>query len=307
MHKAIDIGVVLVTYNRLAMLKKALESYDAQIKKPQYILVVNNACNDGTQEYLYQWRCIETDYKKIVINLDKNVGGSGGFYEGLLRAQQMAAEWIWVADDDAFLQEDALKEAENYLLTNVNLISTISAVCGMVINNGEIDINHRKNIRQRGLSIKVQKVDKSMYKSNFEINAFSYVGTMINKEKLLEAGLPERGYFIWHDDTEHSLRLSRKGKIICVPDIKIQHDTEAGQGGLSWKLYYGFRNTAYTYKKHFSKMCYICFYYLTLAKACIKIMLRYHVEYSRIQICAIKDAQRNKLGLHEKYRPGWKP
>ena len=260
MGELFNIGVVLVTYNRLDMLKKAIKSYDVQTKKPQYILIVNNACNDGTLEYLNQWSCIESEYKKIVINLDKNIGGSGGFYEGLLRAEQMDAEWIWVSDDDAFPYKNAFEEAEKYILKNKNFVQNISAVCGMVINNGEIDIDHRKIMRQHGLSIKIKKVPESMYRSNFEINAFSYVGTIINKEKLLEAGLPEKEFFIWFDDTEHSLRLSKKGKIICVPTIKVYHDTVAEKEKVSWKTYYGCRNLTYTYKKHFSKGAYYFYY-----------------------------------------------
>lgn len=306
MDKLLNIGVVLVTYNRLNMLKKALDSYNAQTKNPHYILVVNNACNDGTSEFLKKWSDIETNYEKIVINLHKNIGGSGGFYEGLLQAEKMDAEWIWVADDDAFPQKNALEEAEKYILSNDNFVQNISAICGMVINNGQIDVEHRKNILQCGLSIKIKKVHKSMYRSNFEINAFSYVGTVINKEKLVEAGLPEKDFFIWFDDTEHSLRLSKKGKIICVPDIKIQHNTKDEQEKLSWKVYYGCRNMAYTYRKHFSKMSYRYFYYSTLVKAHIKILLRYNIEFSKMQICAMQDADKNKLGLHEKYRPGWK-
>ena len=307
MGETINIGVVLVTYNRLDTLKKAIKSYDVQTKKPQYILIVNNASSDGTLEYLNQWFCIESGYKKIVVNLDKNNGGSGGFYEGLLRAEQMDAEWIWVSDDDAFPYENAFEELENYILKNIHSIQEVSAVCGMVINNGKIDIDHRKIIQQHGAIIKVRKAGESMYVSDFEINAFSYVGTIINKEKLLESGLPEKEYFIWNDDTEHSLRLSKKGKIICVPDIKIQHDTKCENKTTLWKAYYGCRNTAYTYKKHFSKMGYKFFCYSTLFKAYIKIILRYNVEFSKMQICGIKDAEKNKLGIHKKYKPGWSP
>ena len=44
------IGVVIVTYNRLNKLKIALEKFENQTKKQSYVLVVNNASNDGTFE-----------------------------------------------------------------------------------------------------------------------------------------------------------------------------------------------------------------------------------------------------------------
>ena len=51
-----DIGVVLVTYNRKEKLIKALKSYDNQSYKMKFVLVVNNASTDGTKEYLELWK-----------------------------------------------------------------------------------------------------------------------------------------------------------------------------------------------------------------------------------------------------------
>ncbi len=51
-----DIGAVIVTFNRLEKLKKALASYEKQTLLPEYIIVVDNASNDGTKEYLEEWK-----------------------------------------------------------------------------------------------------------------------------------------------------------------------------------------------------------------------------------------------------------
>ena len=62
------IGVVIVTYNRLEKLKIALKKFENQTKKQAYILVVNNASNDGTLEYLNDWKKNKSAYNKFVIN-----------------------------------------------------------------------------------------------------------------------------------------------------------------------------------------------------------------------------------------------
>ena len=59
-----EIGVVLVTFNRLEKLKIALEAYERQTVKPKYILVVDNNSTDGTREYLENWKKEEKQYKK---------------------------------------------------------------------------------------------------------------------------------------------------------------------------------------------------------------------------------------------------
>lgn len=305
MNNSVEIGVVIVTFNRVDLLKDALKCYDAQTKTPKYILVINNASTDGTSKYLRQWEEIPTEYRKMVINMEINTGGSGGFYAGLAMAEKLEADWIWVSDDDAFPKENAFSEAEKYLNTSKYSAEDISAICGMVINNGKIDVTHRRKIEQCGIVIKDKDIQECMYEECFEINAFSYVGTILNKKALLKAGLPEKDFFIWWDDTEHSMRLCKVGRIICVPNIEIYHNVEKAENILSWKEYYGWRNQAYSYKKHFSKLCYNYFYYSSLIKLYIKIVLKYKCEKNRMKLIAIQDANNNKLGIHDKYRPGW--
>ena len=45
-------GVVIVTYNRLELLKECLLCIDKQVKKFDSVLIVDNYSTDGTREYL---------------------------------------------------------------------------------------------------------------------------------------------------------------------------------------------------------------------------------------------------------------
>ncbi|MBT8843662.1 hypothetical protein BTI06_08960 [Lactobacillus delbrueckii subsp. bulgaricus] len=300
------IGVIVVTFNRLNMLKVALKSFDEQTCKPGYIVVVNNASTDKTPEYLDGWKKDQKNYKKYVITTEKNLGGSGGFYTGLEFAQKLNCDWIWVSDDDAFPEHDALENAQNYLKNRDT--SNISAICGEVINQGKIDTGHRRNYERRGLNIVTTNIPVEYYsKKEFEITAFSYVGAIINKEKLKEVGLTPKDYFIWYDDTEHSLRLHKVGKIICVPSVKVHHDVGKESTDLNWKVYYGIRNQADMYRRHFPKKCYYYYCYSGLIKASINDLLGRHREYNKVTRKAIYDAMHNKFGVDALYKPGWKP
>ena len=68
--------------------------------------------------------------------MESNMGGSGGFYAGIKRAMEQEADWIWVSDDDAYLKDDALKQASDYLEEQPDL-DKISAICGKVIKTGK--------------------------------------------------------------------------------------------------------------------------------------------------------------------------
>jgi GT2 family glycosyltransferase len=87
------IAVVLVTYNRLYLLKECLTSLRKQTYKPDKIIIINNDSTDGTTDWLDE----QTDLEVIH---QANLGGAGGFYTGIKLAYEQGFDFIWVMDDD---------------------------------------------------------------------------------------------------------------------------------------------------------------------------------------------------------------
>lgn len=54
-----EIGVVIVTFNRIEKLRKTLKAYAEQTIKAKYIIVVNNASSDGTSKFLSEWGSVK--------------------------------------------------------------------------------------------------------------------------------------------------------------------------------------------------------------------------------------------------------
>lgn len=303
-----DIGVVVVTYNRVEKLKKALDAYDNQICLPKYIIVVNNCSTDNTTTYLDEWQNEPSGYLRVVICTESNIGGSGGFYTGLDRALTMNSDWIWVADDDAYVDYDAFDKIQSFVQSHTEYINNVAAISGEVIAQGITDIRHRRRINKtwfklREVDIQIQEYDNEY----FEIDIFSYVGTMVKKDVLFKVGLTKKELFIFYDDTEHSIRIGKKGKLICLPSVHIIHDINetANSDIITWKVYYGFRNYMYYLHVSFKKRYYIKQKIYFLIKAKYELILGKNIEENKIILNAINDEAKGKLGLHEKYRPGW--
>ncbi len=289
----INISMVIVTYNRLEKLKKAINSIYSQKFLPKNLIIVNNASTDSTKEYL------DTLPKNVtIINNEKNLGGSGGFYIGEVEAKKKDADWIWLSDDDAYL-ENGLFEKLDKILPNVN--ENIGAICTKVSNSNSIDFLHRRVLKKGLFKIKEIPVSLNDYSLNkLEIDEFSYVGTLIRKSVLEEIGLVNKDFFIWFDDTEHSIRLRKKYKIELYPELNVFHDCEEAKSNISWKNYYGYRNLALIYKWHFG-LWYYLFYKI---RTYIKILLSKDKKTKKILQVAFKDAKKNKLGKSDIYYPG---
>ncbi len=94
---------VVVTHNRLALLRECLSALEAQTRRPDRVLLVDNASTDGTGDALRaEFPAVE------LVSLPDNRGGAGGFQAGLEAAQAGEEEWFWLMDDDTIARSDAL-------------------------------------------------------------------------------------------------------------------------------------------------------------------------------------------------------
>lgn len=303
------IGVVLVTFNRIEKLKVALQHYNEQSLKPEYIIVVDNCSDDGTKEFLENWEKEEASYEKEVITLDRNTGGAGGFYAGMERAVKKDTEWIWLSDDDAYPRKNAFCEISDYYeKLSQNEKSEIVSLCSAVYNEGNVHVDHRSHMEVTKFKCKMYPSTLDEYeKEAFDLDVFSYVGVAIKKEILLKAGLDEKDYFIYCDDQEHSIRLRKYGKIVCVPSSIVDHDTKPfNKNVLNWGRYYKRRNDLLMIRKNFPSR-YFIFRFIRRYIGEVSILSGYSKEYREIHRAAFIDALMNKKGCHEIYRPGWNP
>ena len=302
---ASDIGCVVVTYNRLDKLKKALASYDSQTSLPQYVMVIDNASSDGTEAFLAQWQAEEDPYRKMVHRLATNSGGSGGFYEGQRLALQEDANWILLSDDDAYLPGNYIGTIQHYIATHKT--DDISAICGTVTENGTLANMHRR-LYSRMPAIRWDRLPspEEYTREEFEIDLVSFVGPVIAKDKLRKAGLAEKDYFIWYDDTENSMRLRKEGRIVCLSGIPIVHDIRPGQyEQVTFKRYYGVRNLLLLLKKHMPAR-FIEYIFLEMLVAFYVALYKRRPKEIPLRFAGIIDGILGRKGLHPVYKPGWK-
>ena len=302
------IAVVLVTYNRLDCLKIALSRYEQQSKLPLYIIVVNNASTDGTYDYLQSWKCINNGINKIVVHNEENMGGAGGFYTGIKESLKYDYDYVFLADDDAYAENDTFEK----LFSNTMLVkaSSTAALCTSVINHGKRDISHRCRVYRGVFRVGLKWIPEEEYKNDyFELDVVTFVGAAIKKETVNKVGLPEKDYFIYYDDTEYFFRIMDVGRVYCITSSQMIHDTNAKQSINSWKGYYDTRNWIDAVHRHFSKMNYLFVIVSSYIKRCTiiaTIMRSRDNAFKKMCKVAISDARHGNMGKSKVYYPGAK-
>ena len=99
------VAAVVVTYNRIDLLKQCVEALLKQ-NFPCDILLVNNNSIDGTEEWALEQVNIFDNIKYH--NTGANLGGAGGFNYGMRWAVEAGYEFVWVMDDDCLPKENCL-------------------------------------------------------------------------------------------------------------------------------------------------------------------------------------------------------
>jgi len=245
------VAAVIVTYNRVAKLERVLESVAAQSARPEWIVVVDNASTDGTAEYLAAQR---ERLGLDVLSLPTNTGGAGGFSAGMKHAYELGADAVWIMDDDCYPEPDALGTLEAGLAeASADLGREVPFACSVVVfTDGELcEMNNPTPTWDWGrLTAKGRR--------NVLVTACSFVSVLVPRRALERHGLPYAEYFIWFDDQEYTLRLSRaEGAGVQVLDSRVVHDMGSNQGvnfshideSNAWKFAYGVRNEA-SYRLH---------------------------------------------------------
>ncbi len=210
------IAAVVVTYNRRSLLEGCLEALLRQDRPIDEILVINNASTDGTAEMLAE----KYRGKVTHVRLEENMGGAGGFYEGIRLAYEKGHDWIWVMDDDVEPTSDAMKALVESSAFND---PTVGYLASLVLDSSfEAQVfPYRRFNRLMAACPAVTK--GSFLQPLVPIEAAGFLGGLIRREAISAVGLPLKDLFIYWDDTEFIYRVSKQFKVFLVPASKVVH------------------------------------------------------------------------------------
>ena len=264
----IKLLVLIITYNRLALLKECIQAVLSQTWNSFDILVIDNHSTDGTWEYL---QALEGKDSISFLRLGQNTGGSGGFHIGIREALRRGYSHIWLMDDDTVPDIHAAERllSADRLLGEYGFLVSLpvwkdGSLCKMNLPLPGQFRREKGQILQEGL-LPVRKA--------------TFVSMLLKAEIVREVGLPIKEFFIWGDDQEYTERISKKYKCYLVLSSVVQHKTKNNLGSdISTdsperieRYFYAYRNELYIAKRN--GILSLGFYFVRAFYSLIKILL----------------------------------
>ena len=235
------VAVVVVTYNRADLLAGMLEGLAGLERRPDAVIVVDNASTDHTADVLKASSLAGLD----VVRTQENLGGAGGFHLGMRTAYHRGFDRIWLMDDDVVPAPDSL----DVLLAQDEacLMAVREDTSGALVEKSAIrfDLGNPLAIKPKTAMVETTYGTREAMPERVEIEAVAFEGFMVRRDVVEAIGLPDPSYFIFYDDVDFAVRARRAGfRIWAVRDAVLvrQLDFDQQHDLAGWKGYFMYRN-----------------------------------------------------------------
>ena len=235
------VAVVVVTFNRADLLGRMLAGLASSERRPDAVIVVDNASTDHTSTVLDGI----ADLPLQVISNEENLGGAGGFHIGVREAYRAGFDRVWLMDDDVLPAPDCL-----------SVLMAADEDCLMAVRedrNGRLvekaatrfDLRNPLALRPKTAMVETSYGDRASMPERVELENVAFEGFMVRRSVIERIGLPDPSYFIFYDDVDYALRARRAGYriwglrdavLVRQLDFDQQHDLSG------WKGFYMYRN-----------------------------------------------------------------
>ena len=245
-----SIAAVVVTRNRLPLLRRCLKAIASQTHRPDEVIVVDNASTDGTSEWL--------ESQPVVSIRQANEGSAGGFASGLQYAlRESPCSRYWLLDDDAaptdtclemLLCSNAARDARN-VLGSIAISDQDPETLAFKV--PVLASYSRRLDWYRQLTDDVEYVVSHSSEMGYEW-AMLFNSIIISRAMVQHVGVPRSELFIWGDEVEYLYRLRSGGySTFLIPGSIVLHPkARQDKSPPRWKEMYRVRNYVYIHRTY---------------------------------------------------------
>ncbi len=190
-----SVSAVIVTFNRIAELRTALDRLRRQSAAPAETLVVDDGSSDGT-DAMVRAEFPEVRYVRLPHN-------SGLIYARNFGFVNTTGDYVLSVDDDSwFVEDDGLARAVAFMEAHPD---AAAAACNITTRDGLVYL-------PRGAA-------------PFEVPWYVGCGHLLRRSAVAETGLYLSEFYRQGEEKDRGLRLYGAGwRVMALPDVMVYHD-----------------------------------------------------------------------------------
>ncbi|AKK04478.1 putative glycosyltransferase [Corynebacterium mustelae] len=199
------VAAVIVTHNRVELLRASLETVAKQTAAVRWIIVVDNGCDDKVKNLVDT----VTGDRGVYLASKSNLGGAGGFAYGFLTALALGADAVWCADDDGRPEDENVLTTLQECAQRHGLDEVSPVVCNLS-EPEKLAFPLRRGVEWRRL--RSELIDPENPTDDLLPGIASlFNGALISATAMEVIGVPDLRLFIRGDEVEYHRRLVRSG------------------------------------------------------------------------------------------------
>ncbi len=187
----------------------------------------------------------------IIIELGENVGFAKGINHGICYALQQGAEYVLIINNDAVLANDSLVKLVETIDGKIQVVSPVVYYFDnpkqIWSTGGEINsfLLEPLNSHNQKIPIEMESIIPRTFLSGCVL--------LFGRDLLLEVGLFDERFFLYYEDLDLSLRISRSPyQMVVVTSAQAYHHVSVSSGGRDnpFERYHMARSSGIYFRKH---------------------------------------------------------